>query len=223
MTEKHILIAGDSTVANYRPIDYPMMGWGQALTYFVADHVTFMNFAQGGRSTKSFRDEGHWAKLIAAVKQDDLVFIQFGHNDQKQDNPSIYASIKNYYINLTTMVNEVRDAGGKPVLLTSFPRCIFDSTGKLTNTHGEYPQTLRKVAADVKCPLIDANTIFQSKYTEQDELYRLFTYPSPGGHGFAAGTRDTSHFNIYGAHEMAKMIVENFIEQGLNQDGFFSR
>ena len=61
--DKRILIAGDSTASVYQANAYPMMGWGQALTYFTASDVKVMNFAQPGRSSRSFKEEGHWTAL----------------------------------------------------------------------------------------------------------------------------------------------------------------
>lgn len=213
-----ILIAGDSTAANYTAQHYPMMGWGQALPYFV--NCPVKNFAKPGRSTKSFRDDGIWAELLVEIQPEDMVLIQFGHNDQKKNEPNLYASEEEYAENLRRMVEEVREKSGKAVLITSFPRCVFDSdNGRLLNTHGKYPQIMRETAETLHCLLIDANALAKKLFANPAKAFSYFTYPSPGGWGFAAGTQDISHFNIGGAHTMAKLICDEAVRIGFSLVG----
>lgn len=93
-----VFLAGDSTMANkpYQPGN-PEKGWGQVFPLYLKEGVTVENRAINGRSTKSFRDEGHWEKLIHQVKPGDFVIIQFGHNDQKTDSPERYAAADGEY------------------------------------------------------------------------------------------------------------------------------
>jgi lysophospholipase L1-like esterase len=100
-----ILLAGDSTVANCPTYEYPMSGWGARLAPHTYTRATVHNFAQGGASTESFRDEGLWDRLLAEAGDGDLVLIQFGHNDQKKPH---LAARTGYAANLRTMVAEVR-------------------------------------------------------------------------------------------------------------------
>src|SRR3546814_383022 len=83
-----IFLIGDSTVANkpYR-VSNPERGWGQVLPLYVDESITVENHALNGRSTKSFRDEGHWEKVRTRIKPGDYVIIEFGHNDQKANSP----------------------------------------------------------------------------------------------------------------------------------------
>jgi lysophospholipase L1-like esterase len=69
--------------------------------YFDPAKVKIDDRALNGRSTKSFVDEGHWQKIVDALKKGDYVFIEFGHNDEKKDKPAIYASPDDYKANLT--------------------------------------------------------------------------------------------------------------------------
>jgi lysophospholipase L1-like esterase len=117
-----ILLAGDSTVANCPTHEYPMSGWGARLAPHVYTRAAVHNFAKGGASTESFRDEGLWDGLLAETGDGDLVLIQFGHNDQKKPH---LAARTGYAANLRTMVAEVRALGGLPVLCTSVERRHF--------------------------------------------------------------------------------------------------
>ncbi|MET3771945.1 GDSL-type esterase/lipase family protein [Arthrobacter nitrophenolicus] len=96
-----ILLAGDSTVANCPTQEFPMSGWGGRLAPLTHTWAAVHNFAKGGASTESFRDEGLWDSLLAEAGEGDLVLIQFGHNDQKKPH---LAARTGYAANLRTMV-----------------------------------------------------------------------------------------------------------------------
>ena len=117
-----ILLAGDSTVADCPTQEFPMSGWGAQLPPHTYRWGSVHNFAKGGASTESFRDEGRWADLLALAGPGDAVLIQFGHNDQKKLH---LAARTGYAANLRTMVGEVRGVGAAPVLCTSVERRHF--------------------------------------------------------------------------------------------------
>ena len=94
-----VFLIGDSTVADYTIYDdyttrrYPITGWGQVFQAFMshdslvkvrniikADSVLVIDNARGGRSTRTFFEEGRWASVYQSLKPNDLVLIQFGHN-----------------------------------------------------------------------------------------------------------------------------------------------
>lgn len=74
---------GDSTVQYNNISTWPQCGMGQALDLYLAPSITVCNHARNGRSTKSFREEGLWAPVEAALRPGDLLLIQFGHNVMK--------------------------------------------------------------------------------------------------------------------------------------------
>src|ERR1041385_1950134 len=83
-----VFMIGDSTMAD-KPLDLPERGWGMALPKFFVDPSMIHNHAVNGRSTKSFIDEGRWDKVLSELKAGDFVIIQFGHNDEKIENPKV--------------------------------------------------------------------------------------------------------------------------------------
>ena len=86
-----VFLVGDSTMADKpKPEQNPERGWGQLLPTFLDDSVAVRNFAVNGRSSKSFIDEGRWETVLGQLTVDDYVLVQFGHNDEKQDDPSRY-------------------------------------------------------------------------------------------------------------------------------------
>src|ERR1044072_5491961 len=87
-----IFMIGDSTMADKPLEENPERGWGQLLPVFFDDRVEIKNRAVNGRSTKSFIDEKRWDAVLQQLRKDDWVFIQFGHNDEKSEDPTRYAA-----------------------------------------------------------------------------------------------------------------------------------
>ncbi|MDV3455888.1 rhamnogalacturonan acetylesterase [Sphingomonas sp. HF-S4] len=149
-----LILVGDSTMA-------PGSGWA---SMFCAAHVkssvACLNLGRGGRSTRSYRQEGSWeiARNEIGVKGYDAVYvlIQFGHNDQSSASERWTAIESEFPANLTRYVQEVRAAGGIPVLLTPLSRREFKQ-GKLNNTLDVWSAEVRKVAAATQTPLVDLN------------------------------------------------------------------
>ena len=149
-----IYLAGDSTLAEKTADKRPETGWGEKLEgNFQPGHIKVENHAKNGRSTRSFIAEKLWQAIIEKLKKGDYVFIQFGHNDEKEGTDR-YASPTDYGVNLKRFVAEVRAKEAYPVLLTPVVRRRFDEKGEFFDTHGAYPDVVRKVAAELKVPLI---------------------------------------------------------------------
>src|SRR5687768_15917430 len=87
---RQIFIAGDSTASEYGPDRAPRQGWGQALDSFLDDSFVVRNHAKSGRSARSFIEDG-WVDGIAKdIRAGDVLLIQFGHNDEKIEDPTRY-------------------------------------------------------------------------------------------------------------------------------------
>jgi lysophospholipase L1-like esterase len=150
-----IVLVGDSTMA-------PVSGWA---SMFCAHHVkatvACLNAGRGGRSTRSYRQEGSWDIAIAEARvpgyKATYVLIQFGHNDQSSVAERWTDLATEFGPNLIRMVQEVRAAGAIPVLLTPLTRRDFKQ-GKLNNTLEPWSAAVRKVATELKVPLVDLNT-----------------------------------------------------------------
>ena len=110
-----------------------------------------------GRSTRSFRNEGHWELVRKKLRKGDYVFIQFGHNDQKADTARHSDAETDYKINLGKYIDETRKVGAIPVLFTPIVRRKFNPNGTLADTHGKYTDAVRTVAKEKQVLLIDLN------------------------------------------------------------------
>ena len=144
-------------MAQKTPDKRPETGWGEYLqSQFDYAKIRIDDRAQNGRSTKSFIDEGLWQNIVTQLRKGDYVFIQFGHNDEKSEDPKRFAAARtDYRNNLITFVTEVRSKNAFPVLLTPVVRRRFNDKGEIVDTHGEYPAVVRDVAAEYQVPLID--------------------------------------------------------------------
>jgi pectinesterase len=214
-----VFLIGDSTMADKPLEDNPERGWGQLLPAFFDQSVAVRNHAMNGRSTKSFLDEGRWEAVLKALRAGDWVFIQFGHNDQKKEDPTRYAAPQDgYRKNLTRFVEETRSRGAHPVLLTSVMRRRFDEKGKFFDTHGEYPAVVRALAKELKVPLIDLHKSTQALIERHgaEGSKKLFLWIKPGEYkSLPDGKQDDTHFSDYGAREVAALAVAGIRAQKL--------
>lgn len=207
-TTVHLM--GDSTMAEK---DLPKAGeergWGMMLQNFLdPDQVRVINYAQNGRSTKSFRDLGLWDKVYGAVKPGDYVFIQFGHNDAKESDPARYAAAWGaYQDNLRFFIDGVREKGGIPVLLTPVARRWFKEAGLDRNCHGDYPAAMKAVAAEKEVTLLDVTT------PTLDWLESLGDEASKAYFMISTGKDDNTHTVARGARKVTEIVCGLIREQ----------
>lgn len=208
-----IFMIGDSTMANKPVIPaYPERGWGQMLPVYFQDGVRIDNRALNGRSSKSFRDEGRWQPVFDKVQPGDFVIIQFGHNDEKDQDPTRYTTpFGTFKENLARYIREAHERGAKPILATSVARRKFDGQGRLQDTHGDYIIATRQVAAEQNVPLLELNTRSSELLIKMgvEESKRLYDWIPAGEFAKAPdGLKDDTHFNAYGASRMCDLAVE---------------
>ncbi len=215
---------GDSTMANkVKPDENPERGWMQMFPQFVTKDVKIVNKAVNGRSTKSFIEEGRWDSIYKVLKPGDYVFIQFGHNDGKIEDPKRYTNPHTAYRhNLIRFITEAREKGAIPVLFSSIARRHFNEQGVLVSTHGEYPQEMRLVAAEYNVPFID-----MEYYTEQmetgygvEDSKSLHLHYQPGEISYYPdGKTDDTHLSVKGGNEVAAIAARELkkLDIGLNK------
>ncbi len=206
-------MAGDSTMSNkpLRPA-FPERGWGQMLPLYFLNTVRIENHAANGRSTKSFQTEGRWRKLIEDVQPGDFVIIQFAHNDEKTNNGArVTEPFGSFKQNLERFVREVREKQGVPILATPIARRRFDAGGKFFDTHGEYPEAVRRVAAEQKAPLLELHTrtVELLQQLGPELSLKLFCHAAPGEYAKAPkGLNDDTHLSPTGASRVCDLAVE---------------
>ena len=232
-----IFIIGDSTAAKKDlSKGSPERGWGMALQcYFEEQYIRVDNHAVNGRSSRSFINEGRWEKVRQLIRPGDYVIIQFGHNDEKPKPDRHTDPGSTFDYNLAKFVRETREQGGIPVLMNPVVRRNFavkaakndddealrKTTFKdapkqvegdsLIDTHGLYRVAPHDVAKRMNCYFVDANQIThqleQSLGVEGSK--KLHMWYKPGEHpALPEGRQDNTHYNIWGAHQVARLLAE---------------
>ena len=203
-----VFLAGNSTVVNQE--FEPWASWGQMIPRFFKPGVAFSNHAESGLTLGSFLSSRRLQKILSIGKPGDYLFVEFGHNDQKEKGANDGAW-KSYTERLKLFISEARKKQMIPVIVTSTARRNFDSTGKNINNLGEYPDAARKVARDEGVALIDLNAMSHKLYealgVEQSKKAFVF-YPANTYPGQKEELKDNTHFNTYGAYQLAKCIVQ---------------
>lgn len=186
-----VFIAGDSTVCD-QPAE-PWNSWGQMLPRFFKPKIAVANYAESGESIRSSLGAHRFDKIFSLMKKGDYLFVQFGHNDQKDKATNALAV---YKTNLAKIVAATRAKGGTPVLVTSMER----KAGVERDTLAGYPAAVREVAKEEHCALIDLNMMSRVFYKALgDDIGKAF--------------QDGTHHNNYGSYELAKCVVA-----GIKQD-----
>jgi lysophospholipase L1-like esterase len=210
--EPVLYLAGDSTVVDQ--YYEPWAAWGQMLPRFFLPGIVVANHAESGETTKSFVGEHRLAKIMTTIKPGDYLFIQFAHNDMKPG----AVPLDEYKKLLTDFIAQTRAKGATPVLVTPMNRRTFDDLGKITNSFGPYPDAVREVAAEQKTALIDLNAMSKTLFEAMgpDGTLKAFMhYPENSFPGQTAAIKDDTHFNSYGAYELARCIVHGIREANL--------
>ena len=246
---------GDSTMATYAD-NSPKIGWGQVLQQFFTNDVKIVNHALSGRSSKSFYQE-KWSSVKSQIKEGDYVIIQFAHNDEKAnglDGDTLNAYYKSvgksesadargtspngtYKDYLRKYINETREKGGQPILVSSICRKYFSSDKKSIKRNGrhdlgdkfdkltangltsgnkvstsdhtyDYPYQMKLVAEEMGVPYLDMTTATAELFIETGET-TVTTW-------FAAN--DNTHTNATGAKIMAELGARLLREAGIMTD-----
>lgn len=222
-----IYMIGDSTMANKDIKKGPERGWGMALQGFFTENVRVDNHALNGRSSRSFILEGHWQKVIDAIKPGDYLVIQFGHNDEKgktgdrrHTDPGL-----TFDDNYRMFCRKAMAKGATPIVMNAVVRRNFfdkadtsiddealrdmkskkeeyTNSDTLIETHGMYVFTPKFVARELHVPYVDANKV------TKDLENGLGVKASRQLHMISVNGTDNTHYTIYGAHVVASLLVD---------------
>lgn len=219
-----IFIAGDSTAApgsgeNQR-------GWGVPFAdYFDPEKVNIANRARGGRSSRTFITEGHWDALLAEVKEDDIVLIQFGHNDGGAINreppgsdrplrargslPGLgeeteaienavtgkHEVVHTFGWYMRKMIEEAREKGAHPIVLSPTIRNIWEE-GRVERGPGLFTEWSYEVADTANVPFVDVSNLAADRIEPRGPDAMAPLYP-----------QDHTHTNAEGADMHAAVVV----------------
>lgn len=209
-------LVGDSTMSNKPMLSYPERGWGQLLPEFMLPTINIRNHAANGRSTKRFVDEGRWKVLLSEVSKGDYVVIQFGHNDQKVEDPARYADAENAYPTyLTRFVGDVEKKGANVLIASSICRRHFDEAGNLKRTLVDYAKAAKKIAKESNVPFVAMNKVtceFLAEIGEAASNQYFIKVPPDLYARYPKGKLDNTHLNVVGAAKVAQFFVRELIK-----------
>jgi len=203
-----IVIIGDSTVKTYTDTD-PLKGWGQEIIrFFVNGSVTVTNFSEGGRSSRSFIEDGHWATALASLEAGNYLLIQFGHND-RDTKPERYTDTAGYRKYLTQYVKESRAKGAIPVLVSPMNMNTWNGeTLREVFNEGanDYHAAMLRVVEAEKVPFIDLEKKTAALYRSlgQSYLAKFLFHAGESTHFVEMGALMNAHFIAEGIKELAQ-------------------
>ncbi|MBQ7920735.1 MAG: rhamnogalacturonan acetylesterase [Lachnospiraceae bacterium] len=216
---RKIYWAADSTVQTNDITTYPQTGMGQVLSLYLKEDVEVKNHAKNGRSTKSFIDEGRLQAIDERIGEEDFLFIQFGHNDEKDQDPTRYTEPYSTYMdNLAIYIDVARKHGAYPVLITPLERRCFMENGHLgMGAHSDYVAGMKQTAANLNVPLIDLYSMSRAELKRAGEAesrnwYMNFDaglYPN-----YMEGKTDNTHLRYAGAVLYAGLVAKGLKELG---------
>jgi lysophospholipase L1-like esterase len=218
-TTPTIWVIGDSTASVYAADLYPRMGWAQPLQdLFAPACATIADRAISGRSSKSFFDEGAWAPVRDALKSGDFVLIQFGHNDEKSEDPLRFTDpFTTFQQYLSTYIDDSLAHGATPLLLTPINRNQWTGAA-LQDTHGQYPVAMRQLASTRQLALVDATALTKSYFERIGQAATTLLFMDLAVGQFANypnGNTDNTHLQEGGARTIAQIIFADLARQGL--------
>ena len=210
---RKIWLCGDSTVTDQD--NEPYASWGQMLPYWFDERVSVENLAMSGLTTSTFLAQNRLAKIAQEVRPGDIVVVEFGHNDEKDRGPGSGAWY-NYSMNLRKFADTLLPLGARVVYATPTQRRFFDGDGRITQTHGDYPEAMRAFCAREGLPFIDMTAQTQEMYETmgvEGSKRLLVHYPAGTWPGQDKALEDNTHNNAFGAFEFSKLVLTGLLRE----------
>lgn len=243
-----IFLASDSTVQTYEDYYDPQTGWGEALHNFFGnyigegpcedcnynqsrsyetDQVIIENRAIGGRSSRSFIEEGKLDDLLEDVKPGDYLLVQWGHNDATSSRPNRYVSPEDFGEWIKYYIDGAKQRGAACILVTPAARYSYNADGTFNENFKAYGDVMRTIAAQENIPLADlsAASIALCENFGIEGAKSLFLWVEPGEYegAYAGGATDSTHLQYYGAYKFAQCVAAEIAGMPQNGDPLISR
>lgn len=208
VTVPTVYLIGDSTVCDQS--QEPYNSWGQMLPRFFRPEVAIANHAESGETYRDSIGRRRLDKIVSVLRPGDWLFMQFGHNDQKQIAAGTGGPFTTYQEEMKRHISAVRAVGGRPVVVSPMERRGFAADGSVIGSLADYARASREVAAETGVPFIDLNAMSRTLYTA------LGPEQSARAFAFAGGKQDNTHHNNYGSYQLARCIVQGIREAKLD-------
>lgn len=218
-TTIRIFWAGDSTVQTNDITTNPQTGIGQVFSLYLKEGIHVLNYAKNGRSTKSFIDEGRLSLIEDEIREGDYLFIQFGHNDEKSEDPTRYTEpFSTYMENLEKFINVAREHGAKPVLITPLERrCFVDEKHLGLGAHSDYVAAMKQTAQKNNVQLVDLYSMSRNELKKAGEIEsrKWYMFFDKGLYeNYIEGSKDNTHLRYEGAVMYAGLVAKGLSALG---------
>lgn len=201
-----IVLVGDSTVAQGG-------GWGPGFCAILTPNVTCVDDALNGRSTKSFIDEGSWTKALGERGQ--YYFIQFGHNDQKDDPARHTDPDTSYADNLRRYIQDARRIGATPIIVSPLSRRTYKDGVLVDDGLKTYAAAARRVAEQEQVTFVDlfslSQALLRGMTQEQADSFDATSHPDAKAESTGTNKPDRTHLNDKGKAVFGRMVADNVI------------
>lgn len=205
-----LFLFGDSTCQTNLQDTYPQHGWGQVIPEYLNEDVRVINLARNGRSTKSFITEERYEPALRNIKKGDFLFIQFGHNDEKEDEARKTDPWSTYQDNLRFFISIARNVGATPVLISSIYRRKFVDGKLVDNCHLDFPSSMEALAKKENVIYIDGTKLTKDALNKigEKESRKFFMNFDPNIYeNYPEGKEDNTHLRYEGAKFVCDLIV----------------
>lgn len=210
-----LYLCGNSTVVDQ--CDEPWASWGQMIPRFTNDQLAVANYAESGLAVATFLGQNRWAKILSRLKAGDYVLLEFGHNDQKTDDRVGNGAFYAFSHQVKQILDQCRQKGATFILCTPTKRRSFEGS-VVVNTHKDYPEAIRAIAQREGLLCIDLQELTGKFYEAMgpEASKRAFVhYPANTWPNQTKALADNTHFNPYGAYQIAKMVANGLLHSGL--------
>ena len=202
-----LYLLGNSTVVDQS--NEPWASWGQMIPRFLNEGIAVANYAESGLAVATLIGQNRWAKVHSLLREGDYVILEFGHNDQKTDDRPGNGAYYAFSHQVKMILDQCRQKGATLILCTPTMRRSFKD-GVNQNTHKDYPAAIRDIAEREELLCIDLQAMtgkFYEAMGEEDSKRAFVHYPAGTWPGQEKALADNTHFNPYGAYEIAKMVA----------------
>jgi lysophospholipase L1-like esterase len=220
-------IIGDSTARNGRDL-----GWGSHLPkYFDASKINISNQAIAGRSSRTFINEGAWARVLPQIKAGDFVLIQFGHNDSSPVDtgpargvlPGIgdetrevtnrggrTETVMTFGGYLRKFINESKSRGAHPIVMSHTARNIW-TDGKIERGIGDFPKWAGEVADKEQVPFIDFTNLAADQWQKLGQEKMSTMFPRDHTHTSPEGADLNARFVVSGLRGLKPPVLDAYL------------
>jgi rhamnogalacturonan acetylesterase len=224
-----LFLVGDSTVHNSKPDS----GWGDHLAaFFDTSRIGVYNRARGGRSSRTYIEEGLWQRVLSEMKAGDYVLLQMGHNDaggvparltlpgigeETQDSvadSNDKKTLHTYGWYLRQYINDARGKKATLILVTPVLTNNWTKDGQNVNKYKQMAFWMKQVAEQEKVPLLDLNSIAFKHYSElgQAQVNSEFFGKGDNTHTVPAGGQANASYVVEGLREMKDCKLADYLK-----------